>query len=87
MRVNSDKVSKSATPVGEGDTLTFPQARQIRVVRIADIGLRRGPAAEAQALYDDLTSEVEPAEKVPHFERKGRPEKRDRRLINKLKGK
>ena len=54
VRVNSEKVSKPAYAVGPGDVLTFPQAREIRVIRIVAIGERRGPAAEARALYHDL---------------------------------
>ena len=41
VRVNGEKVAKPATAVGPGDTLTFPQARIIRVVRIKDVGTRR----------------------------------------------
>lgn len=83
VRVNSDRVSKPAHSVGEGDTLTFPQGRSIRVVRILGIGVRRGPAPEAQALYEDLT----PPE-APRPARGGaRPTKRARRAIDSLKGK
>ncbi|MCA0043046.1 RNA-binding S4 domain-containing protein [Celeribacter litoreus] len=82
VRVNSAKVSKAATSVGEGDVLTFPQANRIRVVRIEACGQRRGPAPEAQGLYDDLSppapekNDIPPA---PRFEGKGRPTKKDRR--------
>lgn len=54
VRVNARPVDKPATPIGAGDTLTFPQAGRIRVVRVLAAGLRRGPAPEAQALYEDL---------------------------------
>jgi ribosome-associated heat shock protein Hsp15 len=54
VRRNAERVEKPAQAVGSGDTLTFPQGNRIRVVRILAIGTRRGPAAEAQALYDDL---------------------------------
>ena len=37
-----------------GQTLTFPQASQIRVIQIDALGTRRGPATEAAALYTDL---------------------------------
>ncbi|MEX3014451.1 RNA-binding S4 domain-containing protein [Gymnodinialimonas hymeniacidonis] len=75
VRVDGDKVSKSSTQVSPGHVLTFPQGRQIRVVRILALAKRRGPAAEAQALYEDLTPRAEP---VPP--RVGpRPTKKDRR--------
>ena len=81
VRVNSDRVTKPARAVGAGDVLTFPQDEAIRVVRIVEIGTRRGPAPEAQALYDDLTPE-KPKDKTPQnprFEGKGRPGKAERR--------
>ncbi len=61
--------------VSVGDTLVFPQERQIRVIKILGIGARRGPASEAKLLYDDLEP---PPEKVPP--RVGpRPRKKARR--------
>ncbi|WP_323038305.1 RNA-binding S4 domain-containing protein [Gemmobacter sp.] len=54
VRVNGQPVSKSATTVRPGDVLTFAQGGRIRVVRVLATALRRGPAAEAQLLYDDL---------------------------------
>ena len=54
VRVNGTPVSKPARTVGPGDTLTFAQGDDIRVIRILAPGARRGPAPEAQALYEDL---------------------------------
>lgn len=85
VRVNSEKVAKPAHSVGPGDVLTFTQARQVRVVRIVDVGERRGPASEARALYEDLSPPPEPKDSVapaPKFEGKGRPTKRDRRKLD-----
>ncbi len=80
VRVNSARVSKASHSVGVGDTLTFPQGHRIRVVRLTDIGVRRGPALEAQALYDDLTP---PDDRAPFAPRVGeRPTKRDRRVLD-----
>lgn len=56
IRVNRIVVTKPATALRLGDILTLPQGGQIRVVRLVAIGLRRGPAAEARCLYEDLTS-------------------------------
>lgn len=86
VRVNSRKVAKPAHAVAPGDVLTFPQARRVRVVRIIAIGLRRGPAVEAQALYKDLAPDMAddgaaPAA-PPRYEGKGRPTKRDRRKLD-----
>ncbi len=54
LRINGAKIAKPGRAVGPGDVLTFRQSGRIRVVRILDNGTRRGPAAEARALYDDL---------------------------------
>ena len=86
VRVNSTRVSKPAFAVSENDVLTFPQARQIRVIRILAMGSRRGPASEAQTLYEDLTPQAAKSETSvsdsPKFEGKGRPTKRDRRKLD-----
>ncbi|MEM1429374.1 MAG: RNA-binding S4 domain-containing protein [Pseudomonadota bacterium] len=58
VRVNAVRVSKPARSVTIGDTLTFPQGREIRVVRIEALPVRRGPAPEAQACYADLAPEA-----------------------------
>ncbi|MGI3209556.1 RNA-binding S4 domain-containing protein [Roseovarius tibetensis] len=87
VRVNGKRVSKPAHMVGPQDVLTFAQGDAVKVVRVVEIGSRRGPAPEAQALYDDL-SEPAPRDSVasappaPKYEGKGRPTKRDRRKMD-----
>jgi ribosome-associated heat shock protein Hsp15 len=92
LRVSGTKVAKANHPLRVGDILTFPQGRQIRVVRVVALGERRGPAPEAQQLYEDLQP-PEPAKPKdappPGAEREkgaGRPTKRDRRQLDKLHG-
>jgi len=41
-----------------GDTLTFVQGRAVKVVRVLAPAARRGPAAEAQQLYQDMSPPV-----------------------------
>lgn len=79
LRVNAAKVHKPAQAVAPGDVLTFPQGRRIRVVKVVALGERRGPAPEAQALYEDLTPPEEPRPANPRFDGKGRPSGKDRR--------
>ncbi len=86
VRVNGNRIGKPSVMVGAGDTLTFPQARQIKVIRINAIGARRGPAPEAQTLYEDLTPPEEIIPKSAEIERKGRPTKKDRRTARLLRG-
>ena len=79
VRVNGAKVSKPAQQVGPGDTLTFPQGRDIRVVEVIAPGTRRGPASEAGTLYHDLTPVKDNTPAAPRYEGRGRPSRKDRR--------
>jgi ribosome-associated heat shock protein Hsp15 len=54
IRVDGVPVDKAHHALRVGNVLTFPQVRRIRVVRVRALGERRGPAAEARTLYDDL---------------------------------
>ncbi len=84
VRLNGTKVHKPAHSVTSGDVLTFPQGNEIRVVKVRALGTRRGPAPEAQTLYEDLTPPRE--ERAPEPARTGpRPTKKDRRDIDALK--
>ena len=86
VRVNSDKIDKPARNVGPGDVLTFAQGRDVRIVRIVALGTRRGPASEAQTLYEDLSPPRNDAPANPGFEGKGRPTKKERRQIDLSRG-
>lgn len=92
VRLNSIIVTKASQNVKAGDILTFHQAKDIRVIKILNVGTRRGPAPEAQILYEDLApkqaKETDPLKQTPKtFEREagaGRPTKADRRALDKL---
>jgi len=58
VRVNGIKIDKAHYGVRPGQVLTFPQGRQIRVVRVIALGTRRGSAKEAGLLYEDLSDEA-----------------------------
>ncbi len=55
LRVNRKVVCRSKHTVQPGDILTFPKGKHIRVIEVVALGERRGPAAEAQMLYRDLS--------------------------------
>jgi ribosome-associated heat shock protein Hsp15 len=55
IRVDGRRIEKASAEVKPGDTLTLPRGREVVVVRIVACGIRRGPAKEAQALYEILT--------------------------------
>ena len=93
LRISSELVSKAHHKVNPGDVLTFTQSRHVRVIKVVSLATRRGPAAEAQALYEDLkppspearlprTAHAQPRANRPPGA--GRPTKRDRRALDKL---
>lgn len=89
LRVNGDKVAKPSHQISPGDVLTFAQGRLVRVVKILHLSTRRGPASEAQTLYEDLSppperKDIPPDEaSAPKYLGKGRPSKKDRRNLMK----
>jgi ribosome-associated heat shock protein Hsp15 len=88
VRVNREKVEQASYPVKTGDALTVTLDRRVLVYRILGPGVRRGPAPEARALYEDLTPAAEPAPAAPLAREPGagRPTKKDRRALDRLNG-
>ena len=88
LRVNREVVRKSGYTVKPGDVLTFPKGKDIRVIEIVGLGERRGPAAEAQTLYRDL-SPPQPKQSTEAVAKRdqgaGRPTKNERRAIERLR--
>lgn len=55
LRLNNMRVEKASVAVKPGDLLTVPRGhREVTVVRVQALGVRRGPASAAQALYEVL---------------------------------
>ena len=52
VRVNGLRVEKPGRAIGPGDVLTLRIGADIRLVRVLGCGTRRGPASEAQELYE-----------------------------------
>lgn len=65
VRVNAVRVVKPATTVRVGDGLSFAIAGQVRVLRIVALGSRRGPAPEAQLLYEELLAAGAASDSTP----------------------
>lgn len=88
VRINREKHDNAARLVKVGDVLTIALGSGVRVVKISAMASRRGPAAEAQTLYEDLTPVSSPTRPVPATPSpgKGRPTKRDRRNLEKFRG-
>ncbi|MBL8550036.1 MAG: RNA-binding S4 domain-containing protein [Hyphomonadaceae bacterium] len=47
-------LDRAAVPVRAGDLLTVATEAGVRTVRVAGLGARRGPPAEARALYEEV---------------------------------
>ena len=58
LRLNGRVIDKAHTIVRPGDVLSFAQNGAVRVLKIEALPVRRGPPAEARALYSELTSEA-----------------------------
>lgn len=95
LRLDGSVVAKAHQKVRIGAVLTFPQGPHVRVVKVLSLAVRRGPAPEAQTLYEDLAPLPERKPENPDpgmFETRapsrekgmGRPTKRDRRAIDRL---
>ncbi len=86
VRINGVVTTKRASMVGAGDVLTFATGDHVRVIRVEALGTRRGPAAEAQGLYTDMSPPAPRSEdklpENPAFDGKGRPTKKDRRMLD-----
>jgi len=92
VRVNRNRVSKPGHTVAIDDVLTFTLNRRVRVIRVLAPGTRRGPAMEAQTLYEDLSPEAPPSRRrsdastpAAQAQREagaGRPTKKQRRALD-----
>ena len=54
VRINRQVTDKPHARLRPGDILTLPLRQQVRVVRVLSLASRRGPAPEAQALYEEI---------------------------------
>jgi len=87
----NDEAAKPARKVRTGDllTVTLPRGRR-RILKVTAIGDRRGSAEAAKALFEDLTPPELPRPRQPVPPRRepgaGRPTKRERREIDRLRG-
>jgi ribosome-associated heat shock protein Hsp15 len=55
IRVNRQPTDKPHARLRVGDVLTVPVHGAVRVVRVRSLAARRGPAAEARLLYEEVS--------------------------------
>ncbi|WP_321447666.1 RNA-binding S4 domain-containing protein [uncultured Cohaesibacter sp.] len=90
VRVNKEKVSAASRQIKPGDVLTIAKAGHIRILEVVALGTRRGPAPEAQLLFNDHSPAPEKKQDdaeagIAHEAHTGRPTKKDRRQLMRLK--
>ena len=87
----NEQVAKASRELREGDVIELRQPRAARTVVVRALSRQRGPAPQAQALYEETAESVarrqaQAAERKLHQEpalaiEQGRPTKRDRRQL------
>ncbi len=86
----NDGAAKPARLVRVGDLLRLTQGGDKRIVKVQALADTRGPAPVARALYEDLTPLAPPrTRRAPASWRPpgaGRPTKRERRELERLRG-
>ena len=90
LRVNSNKIIKPASKVKINDVLTINHVNMVRIIQVQILGARRGPASEAQKLYNDLSEDKMGVPNIKNVSEKfkkdtnKRPTKKDRRILDKI---
>ena len=59
VRINSQRTDKAHAKLRPGDVLTLTIGGQLRVWRVLALPTRRGPAAEARTLFEDLSESAQ----------------------------
>ena len=90
LRINGAICAKPANPLKNGDVLTLAHGPGVRVLRVVHFGTRRGPAPEAQLLYEDITplpatlSDAVGSSVGARERGQGRPTKKERRALDQM---
>ncbi len=92
IRINKDKISSASKTVRIGDVLTIALERRVLVLKVAALGTRRGPFAEAQETPTRICRlrhrRAKPRHRLLPVSEKQAPggqRKRDRRQIDSLR--
>lgn len=65
--LNGSTVAKPNQAVRVGDVIVLSQGGWRRTVRVAALGVRRGPAAEARRLYEEIAASARLSDAAPDW--------------------
>ena len=92
LRISGQVTQKPHKMISIGDVVTMTINDNVKILKVLDIPIRRGPYSESLNFYEDIT----PNENIPKkenlkitfkfAERVGRPTKRERRQTDRLMG-
>lgn len=88
--VNGQRIAQPSVMIKPGDLVAVTLERRDLVLKVLAAGERRGPYEEAKLLYEDQSPPAPPRDAFTPFEQaqravgSGRPEKKQRRAIDRL---
>ncbi len=92
LRISGQVTQKPHKTISIGDVLTMTINDNIKILKVLDIPIRRGPYSESLNFYEDITP-IESIQKqegeklnIKFGDRVGRPTKRERRQTDRLMG-
>jgi ribosome-associated heat shock protein Hsp15 len=91
VRLNGERVTASSRAVKVGDVLTVALTGAVKILKIDGLSERRGGSGDARRLYEDLSPakpekpKTEPQAPGLREPGSGRPTKRDRRVLERLR--
>jgi ribosome-associated heat shock protein Hsp15 len=89
VKINERTCDGADNPVRIGDVLSIRLERHVLVWKALGLGERRGPAPEAQLLYEDMTPAKTDTDHISKDAQRdpgsGRPEKKERRAMERMR--
>jgi ribosome-associated heat shock protein Hsp15 len=73
VRVNREKANRASQVLKAGDVVTLSLGPKVRILTVKAFGVRRGPATEAQALFEELTPAPDRTKSTPEAKQVGGP--------------
>jgi ribosome-associated heat shock protein Hsp15 len=65
LRIDGRRIERSSASVRVGCVIAFPLYGKVRVVRVEQLPVRRGPPAEGSACYQDLSVAENVSQEAP----------------------